>query len=139
MTQMALQPRGKFGSPTSKSIAMCSHFHSCIDRGCSSLVDFLCFALTCWYCRHCDTNSTISFFIPSHHNVSFKSWYMLEWWLVLIQGVGYNICFARMILNENIIIFNQLQPSSLSHVQVLLDKRILQTLVNGDDHTCNLI
>ena len=42
----------------------------------------------------------------------------------LAQGIGYNVGFAQMILNENIITFNQLDPSSLSHVQLFLDKKI---------------
>ena len=71
--QMALQPLGEFSNPTTKSIVMCSHFHSGIGSDCSNSTGLGCFALTCWHCRHYDTNSAISFFIPGDQKVSFKS------------------------------------------------------------------
>ena len=76
MTQMALQPRGEFGSPLTKSIVIFSHFQSSIGRGCSSPTGLRCSALTCWHYRHRDTNSTISFFMLGHQNVSFKNRYI---------------------------------------------------------------
>ena len=44
-----------------------------------------------------------------------------------------------MILNENVVIFNQLEPYSLSHVQLLLGEKVLQTLVVGEDLACHSI
>jgi hypothetical protein len=49
------------------------------------------------------------------------------------QGIGNHICLARMIMDFQLIIFDQFQPSSLPHVQVRLDEKILQTLMISVD------
>jgi hypothetical protein len=38
-----------------------------------------------------------------------------------------------MIVNLRIIVLDQLQPSSLSHVQIIMSKKVLQALVVGED------
>jgi hypothetical protein len=38
-----------------------------------------------------------------------------------------------MIVNLKIIVLNQLQPSSLPHVQIGLSEKVLQALVVGED------
>jgi hypothetical protein len=40
--------------------------------------------------------------------------------LFTAEGISNNICFSGMILNFQFVIFNQLQPSSLPHIQIWL-------------------
>jgi hypothetical protein len=49
------------------------------------------------------------------------------------QGNRNHIRLTRMIANLRIIVLDQLQPSSLSHVQIILSKKVLQALVVGED------
>jgi hypothetical protein len=49
------------------------------------------------------------------------------------QGIHNHICLTRMIVNLKIIVLNQLQPSSLPHVQIGLSEKVLQALVVGED------
>ena len=48
-----------------------------------------------------------------HYDVTRQARLMVDF---SAQGIGYNVGLAQMILNENVIIFNQLKPSSLFHV-----------------------
>ena len=43
--------------------------------------------------------------------------------------ISHNISFSRVVLKRNIIVFQILNPSSLSQVQVALGEQIFQTLV----------
>jgi hypothetical protein len=49
------------------------------------------------------------------------------------QGVRNHIRLTWMIVNLKIIVFNQLQPSSLPHVQINMSKKVLQALVVSED------
>jgi hypothetical protein len=49
------------------------------------------------------------------------------------QGIHNLICLTRMIVNLKIIVLNQLQPSSLPHVQIGLSEKVLQALVVSED------
>ncbi len=73
ITQIALLPLVVLGSPTAKSIVMCSQFHSGIGRGYKGLEGFLCSTLTCWQVWHFATNLAISFFILCHKKWSHRS------------------------------------------------------------------
>jgi hypothetical protein len=60
-------------------------------------------------------------------------WYNIHYQLIcmgpLTQSIGYHICFSRMVVDSNIIILDQLQPSSLPKVQVWMCENVFQTLV----------
>jgi hypothetical protein len=45
------------------------------------------------------------------------------------QGIGYDIGLAGMVVDSDVIILNQLQPSSLPQVQIRLGEDILETFV----------
>jgi hypothetical protein len=45
------------------------------------------------------------------------------------QGIYNHICLTRVIMNLEIIVLDQLQPSSLTHVQINLSENVLQALV----------
>jgi hypothetical protein len=47
----------------------------------------------------------------------------------MAQSISNNVCLARMIVNLEIIIFNQLEPSSLTHVQLWLGKDIFEAFM----------
>jgi hypothetical protein len=49
------------------------------------------------------------------------------------QGIHNHIRLSGVIMNLQIIILDQLQPSSLAHVQIDLSENVLQTLVVGED------
>jgi hypothetical protein len=45
------------------------------------------------------------------------------------QRVCNDVCFSRVIVNLQLVVFDQLEPSSLPHVQIWLGKDVLQTFV----------
>src|SRR5664279_1954484 len=45
------------------------------------------------------------------------------------QRVSNDICFAGLIIDAQIIILDQLQPSSLSEIQLWLSEQVLKTLM----------
>jgi hypothetical protein len=49
------------------------------------------------------------------------------------QGIRNHIRLSGVIMNLEIVILDQLQPSSLAHVQIGLSENVLQTLVVGED------
>jgi hypothetical protein len=49
--------------------------------------------------------------------------------LLSAQGIGYDIGLAGMVVDSDVIILNQLQPSSLPQVQIRLGEDILETFV----------
>jgi hypothetical protein len=49
------------------------------------------------------------------------------------QGIHNHIRLTKVIMNLKIVVFNQLQPHSLTHVQISLSENILQALVVGED------
>jgi hypothetical protein len=51
----------------------------------------------------------------------------------LAQGIHNHIRFAAVIVNLKIILLDQLQPSSLSYVQIGLSEKVLQALVVSED------
>jgi hypothetical protein len=52
---------------------------------------------------------------------------------LMAQSIGNNVCLARMIVNLEIIIFNQLKPSSLMHVQLRLGENIFEAFMVSID------
>jgi hypothetical protein len=52
---------------------------------------------------------------------------------LVAQGVRNHIRLTRMIVNLKIIVLDQLQPSSLPHVQINQSEKVLQTLVVSED------
>jgi hypothetical protein len=49
------------------------------------------------------------------------------------QGIRNHIHLTRVIMNLKIIVLDQLQPSSLMHVQINPSEDVLQALVVGED------
>jgi hypothetical protein len=49
------------------------------------------------------------------------------------QGIYNHVCLTGMIVNLKIIVLDQLQPSSLPHVQIRLSENVLHTLVISED------
>jgi hypothetical protein len=49
------------------------------------------------------------------------------------QGIRNHIRFARVIMNLNIIVLDQLQPSSLPHAPIGPSGKVLQALVVSED------
>jgi hypothetical protein len=49
------------------------------------------------------------------------------------QGIRNHIRFTEMIVNHKIIVLNQLQPPSLTHVQISQSENVLQALVVSED------
>jgi hypothetical protein len=49
------------------------------------------------------------------------------------QGICNHVCLTRLIVNLKIIVLDQLQPSSLPHVQIRLSEKVLQALVISED------
>jgi hypothetical protein len=49
------------------------------------------------------------------------------------QSIRNHVRLTRMIVNLKIIVLDQLQPSSLPHVQIILSQKVLQALVVGED------
>jgi hypothetical protein len=49
------------------------------------------------------------------------------------QGIYNHICLTGVIVNLKIIVLDQLQPSSLPHVQIRLSEKVLQALVISED------
>jgi hypothetical protein len=49
------------------------------------------------------------------------------------QGIHNHICFVGVIVNLKIIVLDQPQPSSLSHVQIRLGEKVHQTFMVSED------
>jgi hypothetical protein len=49
--------------------------------------------------------------------------------LLLAQGVGYDIGLAGMAVDFEVILLNQLQPSSLPQIQICLSQDVLEAFV----------
>jgi hypothetical protein len=49
------------------------------------------------------------------------------------QGICNHVCLTGLIVNLKIIVLDQLQSSSLSHVQIRLSEKVLQPLVISED------
>jgi hypothetical protein len=49
------------------------------------------------------------------------------------QGICNHVCLTGVIVNLKIIVLDQLQPSSLPHVQIRLSEKVLQALVISED------
>jgi hypothetical protein len=49
------------------------------------------------------------------------------------KSIGNHICLARMIVHLEIIIFNQLNPSSLTHIQLGLGEDIFEAFMVSID------
>jgi len=49
------------------------------------------------------------------------------------QGIRNNICLARMIVHLEVIILDQLEPSSLTHIQLRLSEDVLKTFMISVD------
>jgi hypothetical protein len=49
------------------------------------------------------------------------------------QGIRNHIRFAGVIVNLKIIVLDQIQPSSLLHIQIRLSRKVLQALVASED------
>jgi hypothetical protein len=49
------------------------------------------------------------------------------------QGIRNHIHFAGVIVNLKIIVLDQIQPSSLLHIQIRLSGKVLQALVASED------
>ena len=77
ITQIASKPALVLGNPDTKSIAILSHFHCGISKGCNIPEGLWCSIFTFWQVKHFETYSATSFFIPGHQNIAFKSWYIL--------------------------------------------------------------
>jgi hypothetical protein len=69
--------------------------------------------------RHIWRYSDARFFTGERH-----SWQIIAMHLAA-QGICNDICLSRMIMNLQIIIFDQLQPSSLAHIQIRLGEDII--------------
>jgi hypothetical protein len=52
---------------------------------------------------------------------------------LMAQSIGNNVRLARMIVNLEIIIFDHLKPSSLTHVQLRLGEDIFEVLMVSID------
>jgi len=76
-TQIASWPLKVHGKWVTKSIAMLSHFHTGISKGCSVPPGLWCSSITFWQVKQVDTNCATSFFISCHQKVSLRSWYIL--------------------------------------------------------------
>jgi hypothetical protein len=48
---------------------------------------------------------------------------------IMTQRVHNDICLAQVIVHFKLVIFDQLEPPSLSHVQIRLGKDVLQAFV----------
>ena len=49
------------------------------------------------------------------------------------QGIRNDVCLARMIVHLEVIILDQLKPSSLTHIQLRLSEEVLKTfMINVD-------
>jgi hypothetical protein len=51
----------------------------------------------------------------------------------MAQGIRNHIRLIGVIRNLKIVVFNQLQPPSLTHVQIILSENVLQAFVVGED------
>jgi hypothetical protein len=49
--------------------------------------------------------------------------------LLLAQGVSYDVGLTGMVVDSEVIILNQLQPSSLPQIQICLSKDVLEAFV----------
>jgi hypothetical protein len=49
------------------------------------------------------------------------------------QGICNHIHLTRVMMKLDIVVLDQLQPSSLTHVQISLSENVLQALVVGED------
>jgi hypothetical protein len=48
---------------------------------------------------------------------------------LMTQRVHNDVCLSQVIVNLQLIVFDQLEPSSLPHVQIWLSKDVLQAFV----------
>ena len=55
------------------------------------------------------------------------------------QSIRYNLGLPRMIEKFNVIVFDELQSSPLTHIELLLGENILQTLVVREDLAANTV
>jgi hypothetical protein len=77
--------------------------------------------------RHIWRYSDAGFFSDEGNN-----WQIIAM-LLMDQGICNDICLPRMIMSLQIIVLDQLQPSSLVHVQIQLGEDTLQALVVSED------
>ena len=49
------------------------------------------------------------------------------------QGIRYDVCLARVIVHLEVIILDQLKPSSLTHIQLWLSEDVLETFMISVD------
>ena len=49
------------------------------------------------------------------------------------QGIRNDVCLARMIMHLKVIILDQLEPSSLMHIQLWLSEDVLKTFMISVD------
>src|ERR1044072_8677013 len=49
------------------------------------------------------------------------------------KSISHHIRLPRMILQSKLVVFQELHPSTLSHVQILLIEQVLQTFVISED------
>jgi hypothetical protein len=70
--------------------------------------------------------------IPSSNLL--KSWSLYSEWFST-EGVCYHVGLPGVIMNFQVIILDQLQPSSLTEVEIWLREYIPQTLVIGENVT----
>ena len=49
------------------------------------------------------------------------------------QGISNYVCLARMIVHLEVIILDQLEPSSLTHIQLRLSEDVLKTFMISVD------
>jgi hypothetical protein len=77
ITHTSSCPLGSLGRPTTKSIAIWSHFHIGTSRGWSCLASLWCSAFTSWQEGHYATYSATLHFMPHHQIFFYRSWYIL--------------------------------------------------------------
>jgi hypothetical protein len=62
------------------------------------------------------------------HFLTELGWYDLHGQAVAIalaaQGINNYVGFPRMVVNLQVVVLNQLQPSALSHIQILLGEEV---------------
>lgn len=76
ITHIAFCPLADLGNPTTKSVAIFSHFHSGMSNGFNNPAGLWCSALTYWHTMHFATNEPILLFIFLHQNVFRRSRYI---------------------------------------------------------------
>jgi hypothetical protein len=51
----------------------------------------------------------------------------------MAQGISNYVGFPQMVVNFQVVVLNQLQPSTLSHIQILLGEEVLEALMISID------